>query len=64
MLLFIKEIYSHVNKHVFVMFGGKKSHRFLSTFKKMKNPQVFTERPYAQKIKFEKILEKTLPICS
>lgn len=61
MVLFIKEIYLHVNKHIFVMFWGKKSHRFLSTFKKMKNPKVFTERPYAQEIKFESFFRKDPP---
>lgn len=42
------------------MFWGEKS-QILSTFKKMKNPKVFTERPYTQKIKFERFFFRKDP---
>lgn len=65
-MLFIKEIYLHVNKHIFVMFW-EKSHRFLSTFKKKWKPQsiyrtaICTENQIWKKVFFRKDPSPTAP---
>ena len=64
MVLFIKEIYLHVNKHIFVMFWEKNPTDFYLLSKKWKTPKYLQNGHMHRKSNLKVFLEKTLLNCS
>ena len=63
-MLFIKEIYLHVNKHIFVMFWEKFPQIFVYFQKNEKPQSIYRTAICTENQIWKFFLEKTLPNCS